>query len=597
MRIFRFAPLACSLLLAACVNAPADPESSGDEGGRFIANDEQSLKLAEELSLQHLQAQPERLVGVTDYQVRRVRIDELGEAHTRLRQFHHGIPVFGAEAIVHLNNDGSFKDLTDDFEHDIQIDLNPGLTPREAIEMAVESIGGWHRITGEPKVELNILPHQETKYLTFKVELEGVNEADEDSMPIVFVDAHRGRIVHAFDNIHTAKNRMTYDGKKKSTLPGTLVLQEASGTSADAVLNQAHNNAGLTYDYYKNKYNRDSYNAAGATIKSTVHHKINYVNAFWNGTQMVYGDGDGVQSGPLTVLDVVAHELSHAVTSSESALVYSNESGALNEAFSDIQGAAVEAYRDNAVSGNTWKIGEECWTPATAGDALRYMNDPKLAGDFDYYPTRYTGTSDNGGVHWNSGIANLAFYLMSAGGTHPRGATSNVVPALDGNAVTSINMAAAIFYKANADLFTASTTFSEARGHTVNAATTLYGASAAAAVGAAWDAVGVAGPPAWSTLATESNLAGGTVNKSYAVPGGAAKMKFEMSGGTGDGDMYVKFGSAPTAQSYDCRPYAAGNNETCTFNPSQTSGTYYVMIAQYASSAYSGVTLKVSSAP
>ena len=123
------------------------------------------------------------------------------------------------------------------------------------------------------------------------------------------------------------------------------------------------------------------------------------------------------------------------------------------------------------------------------------MNDPALAGDYDYYPTRYTGTSDNGGVHWNSGIANLAFYLMVTGGTHPRGKTSTVVPALDANAYTSIQMAAAIFYRANTVYLTPGSTFSDARGATAQAATDLYGAAAAAAVNEAWTAVGVAALP------------------------------------------------------------------------------------------------------
>ena len=492
MRIFRLAPLACSLLLAACVNAPADPDSSGDEGGKFIANDEQSLKLAEELSLQHLQAQPERLVGVSEYQVRKVRIDEQGAAHTRIDQFHQGIPVFMGEAIVHLNSDGSFQDLTDALLHDIQVDTKPELSAREAIEAAVDAMGGWHYVTGEPKVELNVVPYKGSVHLGYKVELEGMNAADEPTMPLTFVDAHDGKVFWSFDNLHTAKNRDTYTAKNRQSLPGTKILGETTGTTTDTVLQMAHDNAGFTYDFYFSKFSRDSYNGAGALIKSSVHYSKNYVNAFWNGTQMVYGDGNGLDSSALTVLDVVAHELSHAVTSSESKLVYSNESGALNEAFSDIMGAAVESFRDGNVNANTWKIGEECWTPATPGDALRYMNDPKLAGDFDYYPTRYTGASDNGGVHWNSGIANLAFYLMSMGGTHPRGATSNVVPALDANPITSINKAAAIFYKANADLFTSGTTFSQARAHTINAANTLYpGGAAATSVAAAWSAVGV----------------------------------------------------------------------------------------------------------
>jgi vibriolysin len=310
---------------------------------------------------------------------------------------------------------------------------------------------------------------------------------------------------------------------------------------------------------------------------------------------MVYGDGDGVDSGPLTVLDVVGHELTHAVTEKSSALIYKNESGALNEAMSDVFGAAIEAYRDGAVTGKTWKIGEDCWTPGTAGDALRYMNDPALAGDYDYYPTRYVGTSDNGGVHWNSGIANLAFYLAVAGGTHPRGKTSNVVPALAADPVESITKGAAIFYRANTAYLGASATFGDARTATAQAAADLYGANSAevTAINEAWTAVGVKPAAVWTILSTSTIAAakGKSSDSNYATPANASQIKFEISGGSGDADLYVKFGSAPTTASYDCRPYLSGNSEACTFNPSKA-GTYYVMVRAYT--AYSNVNLKVS---
>jgi vibriolysin len=427
------------------------------------------------------------------------------------------------------------------------------------------------------------------------VRLDMTSVEGEPSMPVVFVDAHSGEVVWSFDNLETAKNRLTYNAKNRQTLPGTLVLSEGQGPSSDAVLNQAHDNAGLTYDYYLSRHSRDSYNGAGATITSSVHYKINYVNAFWNGTQMVYGDGDGVQSTPLTVLDVVGHELTHAVTETSSNLTYSNESGALNEAMSDIFGASIEAYRDGAVSGNTWKVGEECWTPGTAGDALRYMNDPAQAGDYDYWPTRYSGTSDNGGVHWNSGIANLAFYLMVAGGTHPRGKTSNVVPALDANPGTSIQEASAIFYRANTTCLTPGSTFTDARDCTQQAAAFLYGAGAATSVSEAWAAVGVPAPLSWTVLDTKTNQSANKnaqVNYTYTRPAGATAMKFQTSGGSGDADLYVKFGSAPTLNSYDCRSAGATTAESCVINPAQ-SGTYYVMINAY--SAYSGMSFTASS--
>jgi vibriolysin len=306
---------------------------------------------------------------------------------------------------------------------------------------------------------------------------------------------------------------------------------------------------------------------------------------------MVYGDGDGTTFISLAKgFDVVAHELTHAVTEYESNLTYSNESGALNEAMSDIMAAAAEAYKTGSVGGNTWKIGEDIYTPNTAGDALRYMNNPTADGSSkDYYPERYTGTSDNGGVHINSGIANLAFYLLVQGGSHPRGKTSVVVPAL------GMTQAERIFYIANRDYLTSSSNFQAARNATAQAATSLYGATAADAVQKAWDAVGVpGGAVAVTTLSngvTLSSQSGSTGTWKYyklTVPSGQTSLKFTMSGGTGDADMYVKRGALPTSSSYDYRPYLSGNNESVSVtNP--VAGDWYVGL--YAYSTFSGVSL------
>jgi bacillolysin len=234
------------------------------------------------------------------------------------------------------------------------------------------------------------------------------------------------------------------------------------------------------------------------------------------------------------------------------------------------------------------------WTPATAGDAIRYMCDPALDGaSKDYYPDRYTGTSDNGGVHWNSGINNLAFCLLSKGGTHPRGKTTTVVPG------TGVQKAGAIFYKANTDLMTASTTFAQAKTYTEQVAMMLYGSGSAeqTAVSKAWQAVGVGTvvpPPPATGLTNGVALTGqatstGTEKHYYLdVPAGRA-VSFVSSGGTGDADLYVKFGATPTTASYDCRPYLSGNNETCNFAAKTTSGRFYVMLRAY--STFSGVSI------
>ncbi|MFP2913726.1 M4 family metallopeptidase, partial [Pyxidicoccus sp. 3LFB2] len=189
----------------------------------------------------------------------------------------------------------------------------------------------------------------------------------------------------------------------------------------DPVVNTNYDHLGTVYNCYSSLFGRDSYDNLGKVLISTVHHRVNYVNAFWDGTQMVYGDGDGVNASNLAnSLDVTAHELTHAVTDTESDLIYSGESGGLNESMSDIFGAVCEWYGDGAsdVSARHWLIGDDVWTPSIPNDALRYMNSPTLDGDsLDYYPDYSAGT----GVHYSSGISNLAFYLLSQGGTHPRG--------------------------------------------------------------------------------------------------------------------------------------------------------------------------------
>lgn len=601
MRIRHYTPLAllCSLPLAAC--STIDDEDLGQralaqhEAGTFRAGDPASLQRAEQLGLQHvLETRPELIDGVDEVWTKRVHIDRLGKAHTRLLQTVDNIPVFGGQAIVHMGPDGSFESMTDNLVRHVYVDTTPRYTDYQAIDIAVDLVGGWDLVSGMPEVDLQILRHDGVDHLTYRVQLHGIDANGEPARPVVFIDARTGELVWQYNDLHTTRNRRTYTANNGSSIPGTLVRSETSNPSGDAVLDEAHDNAGLTYDYYFTSFGRDSFDDNGAIIHSTVHYSTNYVNAFWNGSQMVYGDGDGVQSDPLTVTDVVGHELTHAVTDYSSDLIYSNESGALNEAMSDVFGAAIEAYRDGAVSLGTWQIGNECWTPGTEGDALRYMYDPVLSDDSDYYPDRYTGGSDNGGVHINSGIANLAFYLMVEGGTHPRGKTTIQVSPIDAaDTYNGMNKAAAIFYRANTVYLTPSSTFSDARAATVSAAADLFGAAEVAVVGTAWDAVGVLPPPDYVLLDTQANLAGSTgeeINFSYATPAGATHMRFEIAGGSGDADLYVKFGSAPTTSVYDCRPYKAGNSEICEFSPAQA-GTYHVMIHAYSS--YSGTTLTV----
>jgi thermolysin len=238
-------------------------------------------------------------------------------------------------------------------------------------------------------------------------------------------------------------------------------------------------------------------NGSGGLISSNVHFGKSYNNAFWTDSrnQMYYGDGDGTSYSPLVTLDICGHEIQHGITSRTAGLVYSNESGALNESWSDVFGAMVELYAEGQETSTTWWIGEDAKTPAIAGDALRYMNTPHSASNYgytanddpDHYSERYTGTGDNGGVHINSGIPNHVFYLVAKGGNHAHIA--------GGPTVTGIgaDKAARIWYKAITTYMTSSTNFAGARTATLSAATSLYGAGSAEynAVANAWTACGV----------------------------------------------------------------------------------------------------------
>jgi thermolysin len=264
-----------------------------------------------------------------------------------------------------------------------------------------------------------------------------------------------------------------------------------------------HWGASRFWDYLRDVHGRDGLDGLGGPgtkrsadrttrlISSRVHYGVSYNNAFFNGLYMSYGDGDGTVFTPLVSLDIVAHEMQHGVTLFSEALFYFNEPGALNESWSDVFGTMLERHVRGEGAWN-WRIGEDCFTPGIAGDALRHMDDPHAAEDGgftadddpDHYSERYLGSADNGGVHINSGIPNKAFFLLAEGGTHHRGGV-----------VTGIGheKAAQVWYRAVTTYMTPLTNFARARTATLNAATDLFGAASPerASVCEAWTAVGV----------------------------------------------------------------------------------------------------------
>jgi thermolysin len=465
--------------------------------------------------------------------------DELGIEHTRFQQTVRGVPVFGGEAIVHRSPTGE-EVITDDFRRGLSVANAARLNDAQAIARAVSLHGGFDKLTAEPVSSLVVLPREDgTALLTYKVELRQEDGSHETSMPVFFIDAESGEKVWGYDNLQTAAATGTlktlYSGSPTGATfqSGTTYYMEdvgrkvgafdmRNGTSAyrfsdadniwgsnttastQSAGADAHLGAQKTYDYFKLTHGRNGIDGAGGPagytsidgvtrlISSRVHYGTNYNNAYWSSPYMTYGDGDGTTFRPLVTLDIAGHEMTHGVTQYSAGLVYSSESGALNESMSDVFGAMVERYARGETL-NTWLIGEEAYTPATAGDALRYMDNPhrKVGGTYTvdddpcHYAERYTGTADNGGVHINSGIANHAFYLLAKGGTNHRSGLS--VPAIGADA------AAKIWYKALTGYMTSSTNFKGARTATLNAAAVLYGSGSVNynAVAQAWSAVGV----------------------------------------------------------------------------------------------------------
>ncbi|MBZ4409902.1 M4 family metallopeptidase [Myxococcus sp. XM-1-1-1] len=262
-----------------------------------------------------------------------------------------------------------------------------------------------------------------------------------------------------------------------------------SARNKDAV--DAQYGAQATYDFYKDVLGRDSIDGKGEKLISDVHVGKDFANAFWDGEKMNYGDGDGDQFGSLTTLDIAGHEITHGLTERTAGLQYRNESGALNEAMSDIMGVGVEWYasqRNEAVKFD-WTVGEDTFTPNNGDDTdgLRDLSNPSSDGmSPDHYSKRYTGWQDNGGVHINSGIPNNAFYLLSEGGKN----RTSGVEVKDG---IGIEKGLKIYSRALNFYMTPTTNFAQAKEATYKAAQDLYGKDSVEAqkVLESWGAVGV----------------------------------------------------------------------------------------------------------
>jgi thermolysin len=433
---------------------------------------------APEIAMQFF-ATNKTLFSMTDpaqeMEVIKTRTDNRGWKHVRMQQKYKSLRVEGKTYLVHINPEQEVRMVNGNYLPQIQVDITPAIDSTTAIANARSDLNPPEDPVMAPEAELVICQFNDKTYLVWKTILVCEKPMGEF---VYYIDASNGDVLNTYNNLQHTLDRKTYDAGNGTSLPGTLSRSEGDGPSGDATLDSAHNNAGTVYNYYSNQYGRDSYDDAGATIVSTVHYDQNYNNAFWSPMrqQMVYGDGDGSTFGPFSeALDIVAHELTHAVTEKESDLIYQNQSGALNESLSDIFAALVDA--------DDWMIGEDSYTPGTPNDALRYMDNPPLGNQPDHMDDFLVTNSDNGGVHTNSGIPNKVAYLMADGGTH-RGITVT--------AMGRDNMGR-VFYAANLYYLQTNDDFVQARQATIDAVRSEFPGDTQKenTVKTAWDAVGV----------------------------------------------------------------------------------------------------------
>lgn len=459
------------------------------------------------------------------------KMDELGHIHVKYQQTYKGLEV--AYATTQVNAvDGNIQSLNNNLFRIKDLDVAPQVSESQALQNARNFVGANAYLATEGhNHDHHVHDHQEAAKLCVLPSMKGVSDKNRlvyrfdiyATDPVyradVFVDAHSGEVVFENKRIHhadvpasggslyngtvnfTADNasgpyrlRQTADGNGIQTYDmnnGTNYNNASDITSGSTSFNhatgvQAHWGAEQTHKYFMSQLGRNSYDGNGAVIRSYVSYSSNYNNAFWDGSRMTYGDGDGVNYGPLVALDIVGHEIAHGVTEYSANLVYSYESGALNESFSDIFGESIEKYSTGT---NDWLMGDEIGSGGSGG-ALRSMSNPNAFGDPDtYHGTNwYFGSGDNGGVHYNSGVQNFWFYLLTTGGS---GTNDNG----DAYSVTGIGIdkAAAIAYRNLTVYLNANSQYADARTGAIQAAVDLYGAGSPEEIATtnAWHAVGV----------------------------------------------------------------------------------------------------------
>lgn len=420
--------------------------------------------------------------GIEDSQdalrVMRTRTSSTGKNVVRLQQMHRGVPVLGGEFYVHQNGKGAVTCAIGKAAPDLDVDVQPSITAQQATEIALELTS---KIYSAPRGSLSATDPQLFVYapvllgvsappmnlLVWQLEVQGVD--DPTIREYVLIHATTGKVVLHYSNIHHAKYRKVYSSNHTSTLPGILYRSEGQAPSLITDVNSAYDATGSTYDFYWSRFGRDSIDNSGMQLISSVRYcpsssECPYLNAFWNGSQMVFGDN-------MTADDVCAHEMTHGVTERESHLFYYMQPGTINESMSDIFGEFVDLVNGlgNDSSNVRWKIGEDL--PASIGVVRDMANPPAYnQPDTTTSPLYYCGSDDNGGVHQNDGIPNKCAYLMTDGGSF----NGYTVQAL------GLEKTARIWYEVNCNYLTSAADFQDLYDALIQASidltgTTVYG--------------------------------------------------------------------------------------------------------------------------
>lgn len=428
-------------------------------------------------------ADPER-----ELELARLESDEVGMHHVRFHQMVNGIPVFGGQLIVHLR-DGFITAVNGTYFPGLQVDTVPRLTQEDALAIVLRDVEDEEAEFRADRSGLVVYVDDGQPFLTWKINVFSWRNLGNW---LYFVDAHNGHIVHRLNQMDTAKMVKVYTANNQrlteSQLPGTFVCGYGSGTDPNCTVTLdldarwVFTNTSKTYDYYYQTFGRDSYDGLGAQLINTVHYDVNYKNAFWSGTQMVYGDGDTFARA----FDIVAHEFTHGVTQETADLIYEHQPGALNESFSDVMAVLAGHSSTTGQADPDWLMGE-----TLNMGAIRSVSHPGNYGDPDHW-SEYQWLpleTDNGGVHSNSGIPNKAAYLLTVGGTY------------SGVTVTGIGYTRTeqIYYRALSHYLTVYSGFSDALSSLYAACRDLIGTysitqSHCDQVLNAWAAVGIGSP-------------------------------------------------------------------------------------------------------